>query len=58
MKKCALVLLSFFALPSLSFAASLKDQIPNRGNLQVVPVTPSPDPDRVDTTIFYPKPKE
>lgn len=58
MKNYALVLLTSFAIPTFCFGASLKDQAPNQGNIQVVPVTPSPDPDRVDMKILYPKKQE
>lgn len=46
------------AMTSLGLCAQLEDHPPNSKGLQVVPVQPTPDPDHVSTTIYYPKPNE
>lgn len=39
-------------------ANSKEEKSPNTGKVQVVPVSPTPDPDHVETNILYPKNKE
>lgn len=50
---CCLLLSS-----ALYSAALLEEQAPNQGQLQVIPMPPSPEPDRVYVRILYPKESE
>jgi hypothetical protein len=45
-------------LMSAVFCADYEGQPPNPKGIQVVPVDPTPDPDYVDTKIYYPKQNE
>ena len=53
------LLTAFLAIScQIGHAAELKEQSPNLGKIQVVPVEPTPDPDHVETKILYPKERE
>ncbi|MBS0604349.1 MAG: hypothetical protein JSS60_04835 [Verrucomicrobia bacterium] len=43
---------------STGFCATMEEQNPNPKGIQVVPVDPTPDPDHVETKIWYPKQNE
>lgn len=50
--------LSLLLIVSKGFCANLGEQPANFNGLQVVPVSPTPDPDHVETRVRYPKGNE
>jgi len=55
--KLSLTILSCALMSSL-FCATMDEHKPNLGEIQVVPVEPTPDPNEVETKILYPKMNE